>query len=345
MELLTEKNLDYLTARLHGRRSRLADGVRLESLTHLKSVTDLGRELYPGARLQTAIAAQRRIIQGLIHELTRIRHHLSGPEGRLMDWILLRFDLENLKLALRAIHSQLPEGELAGYLITPSGKSAPDWVAITGEVGSPEAFANLLPAEPWGHKLREALDVCRDHQEPFLIEAALDQGYFRDGLILAAALPAGDRALVKALIAHEADIFHMMLAIRGRFHYGLPANLLAPFHVAGTPLTHGLFSAMLAAPDIASSVRLVSRLILEAPVTTDDPGALERLAWKRQLTLANRAFRRSVTHFGTIAGYAGLRRLEAANLITLSEGLRLRITEDTLRRLMIPPLYPEASRV
>ncbi len=70
--------------------------------------------------------------------------------------------------------------------------------------------------------------------------------------------------------------------------------------------------------------------------TVIDASVLEGLAWKRFFRLANLAFRRSHMGLGTIMGYMGLRRMEAANLITISEGIRSDMAAETIRGRLIP---------
>jgi len=43
---------------------------------------------------------------------------------------------------------------------------------------------------------------------------------------------------------------------------------------------------------------------------------------------------------GAVVAYAAIRRIELANLITLSEGIRTRVTPDALRQRLIPRAEP-----
>ena len=45
-----------------------------------------------------------------------------------------------------------------------------------------------------------------------------------------------------------------------------------------------------------------------------------------------------------VVGYVGLRRVEVANLIMLSEGIRLGVTPEVLRGRLIPHSAGEAAR-
>jgi vacuolar-type H+-ATPase subunit C/Vma6 len=84
---------------------------------------------------------------------------------------------------------------------------------------------------------------------------------------------------------------------------------------------------------------VLDKMLSEAPTVTDTyaSGDIERLAWRRLARLANRVFRRS--HMGVAAVYASsvIRRLEVANLTTVSEGIRLGVDADKIRLRLLRP--------
>ena len=143
-----------------------------------------------------------------------------------------------------------------------------------------------------------------------------------------------------------------MLVVRGKFHYGLKAELLLPLHADGTGIPYVRFASMLADPDLLTAAsRSVGRVLDALPseqaseaLATVDPAALEALAWKRFLRLANRAFRRSHMDLGAVVGYAGIRRVEAA-LISLSEAIRTGMAAEVIRARLIPRTDLESAYV
>jgi len=76
-----------------------------------------------------------------------------------------------------------------------------------------------------------------------------------------------------------------------------------------------------------------------------DTSALEGLAWKRFFRLANFAFRQSHMGLGAIMGYAGLRRVEVANLITISEGIRNGMAAEKIHGRLITRTDGEVTHV
>jgi hypothetical protein len=105
-------------------------------------------------------------------------------------------------------------------------------------------------------------------------------------------------------VRHEAETFQRNFFARGRINYSLAPEVLAQFAVISS-----------IQPD-------------ELPA--------EAAAWNRLYRLANRAMRGSPTGLGTVVGYVALRRVEIANLTALSEGLRLGLSDESIRARMIP---------
>lgn len=331
----TVNDLDYLVARLHGRRGRLAEGERLDPLCRCRTVPDLACALFPGEAVQTAAQFQRRVVEDLAAEIADIAGYLREPQARLLRWMLVRFALENLKVRVRGILTGLPPAVARQHLVAlPDGLD----VDLAAAASSLEEVIDRLPDVPLGQALREAAIRHRGESRPFFFETALDRAYLRELLARADRLPAGDRDAIAPLVRQEVDIFHLMLVVRGRFVNALPAEQLLPLHVAGTDIPQKRFAAMLGDPDVAAAAgRAAGRALDPVPASVaQDPALVESLAWHRWLRLANAAFRASHMGFGAVVGYVAIRRMEVANLVTLSEGLRAGLPPEAIRQRLVP---------
>jgi len=339
MALRIALDLDYLAANVHGRRSRLAEAERLDALCRLRTVTDLARALFPESRFLTAAALQRVLILDQVEELTEIASRLGGAAGRILDWLGVRFQMENLKVLARGLAGGMALEDLRPHLILlPDDLALP--VEALASAGSLEAFAALVPHEPLRDGLKRGGDLFARRPKAFFLEAGLDAGYLEELLSRARALSAADRREVLPIALQEADTFHMMLAARGKFHYGLGPEAIVPFHVRGALMARRTFEAMAAAEHVSDVAALaVGVAVDEVPAVAKEAltaADLEPLAWSRYYRLANRAFRRSHMGLGAVVAYAAIRRVELANLITLSEGIRLGQPADAIRRRLIP---------
>jgi len=333
----TATDLDFLAANVHGRRSRLAEGDRLEALCRLRTLPELARALMPEARFLTPSHLERVLVLDQVEELSTIASKVGGSSGHLLDWLRQRFRVENLKVLVRGFATGMALPDLKPYLVP-----LPDDLALDAEVlagaGSIEAFAGVVDPEPLRAGLQQAVDLYRRQPRPFFPEAGLDQGYLAELLVRAGDLPRAHRGDVLEIARQEADTFHLALVSRGRFVYDLPAEMLAPFHVPGTRLGRPLFLKLLGADALGQVADRALGLVIDTLPDRVEPdaSALEALAWSRYYRLANRTFRRSHMGLGAVVAYAAIRRIELANLITLIEGVRAHLPADAIRRRFIP---------
>lgn len=339
------QDMDRLAALLHGRRSRMAEAERLDDLCRSRSPAELWGKTFPGWEPRDVAGFQRLVVQDLVAELSGILASLSGPGARLLQWVLVRFQFEDLKLLIRTGLTDSPQADALLHLVSLPPDVALD---VQGLIAAEwlEDFIELAPRGIVRKCLKKTVEIYRAHPQPFFFEAVLDQGYFQELLSRAEHLPPGDRRILEPLLFQEIDIYHLMLVLRGRFHYGLSQDLLLPLHVSGTRLPRWTFADMLNDKDLRSSAdhaagRVFDSLPIEGgpkeclETAAVNPAALERLAWRRFIRLANRAFRQSHMGLASVFGYASLRRMEAANLITLSEGVRKGTPSDVIRSRMI----------
>ena len=339
----TAGDMDYLAARLHGRRSRMAEGERLDSLCRTGSLRDLFHAIFPESEINGVLDFQRFLVHELIGEVSEFRAHISGPGASLIDWMLVRYQMENVKVLFRGYLTKTPAEEIGRHLV-----SVPGWLPVdirgVAAAESPEGFVRSFPKGFLRENLEEALEIYRDNPSPFFFEAALDRVYFQGLVGATGRLSQEDREIIGPMVFQEVDMFHLMLVARGKFHYGMAQAMLQPLHVEGTRIQRSLFGAMLNDPDLYTSAsRSWERIFDGEPFERGPDGSnaidapvLEGLAWNRFIRLANLAFRRSHMGLGAIMGFVGLRRVEVANLITISEGIRGGIPAETIRGRLIP---------
>jgi len=344
MMLQRTNDTDYLVARIHGRKSRLAEAERLDRLCRIRSLSDLSATIFPDTEYHGIIDLQRQLVRELAREISCFTPHLAGPRGQLLDWILVRFQIQNVKVLVRAHITKTPMPEVQKHLVfLPEGSIS--GTLITETTDSPVVFAKLLPKGKLRKIFEKALVIYSDNLRPFFIEAALDSSYFTELLARTDQLTEEEREIVRPVADQEADIFHLMLALRGKFHYGLTPDLLLPFHVGGTGISRTRLTAMFNDQDIVTVTgRALGYVIDELPSEhrpdeTDGQtyaAHVEALARKRLMRLANSAFRKSHMGLGAVIGYIIMRLAETANLITISEGIRFNMAPEAIRGRMIP---------
>ncbi len=322
----------------------MAEGVRLTGLCRLRSLPEFARTIFPGSEITNLFDFQRLLVAELIREWSGFRAHMSTTGAALLTWMLVRFQVENLKVLVRVHLAEAPGGDRQPYLLPLPRDLALDVRGLSG-AQSLDEFIGLTPKGVLRKSLDQRVRIAPGHTRPFFLEAALDHGYFEELLARVDGL-SQDREIVRPLACQEVDIFHLMLVTRGKFHYGLARETLMPLHVPGTRVPVALFETMLDDQDVSTSVnRVVGRTLDAEPVERRsgadaacafDGAVVERLAWTRFLRLANLAFRRSHMGLGAVIGYTGIRRMEVANLITISEGIQKGVAPESLRARLIP---------
>jgi len=351
MTRASSNDLDYLATRLHARRSRMAEAGRLDELCHLRSLPELSRTIFPGAEFSTAADFQRRLVQQLTAEITGCLKHLDDDEQDFIAWLLARFQVENAKVLLRGFLNHAAPETLRPHLVPVPESFVLNPALMTAK--SLEQFAGLLPAGSPRNRLRALLASHRE-PPPFLLEAALDAGYFHEFWTRTHRLPGGELETIKPLVAQEIHWFEFLLVARGRFHFGLTAEMLSPLHATGCGAGGDWFRELLSVPDIPAAAKSAVGIVIDAMPAAGRAGpdhpameicALESLAWQRYLRLANAAFRQSHMGIGAVAGYFGVRRMEIANLITLSESIRLGVDERETRARLLPRTAGEVAHV
>lgn len=353
MTTIATNDLDYLAARLHARRSRMAEAERLDALCAIRAMPDLGRAVRPEFDGQTAVNFQHRLLLDLVQEFSFCLRHLDGAGNELVSWMQLRFQIENLKVLLRGFLNHTAFDAVQEHLVPLPRELALDAQSLL-DAETLDDFARRLPAG-WPRKQFQAtVTIQRDEPQAFFLEAALGAGYFQELLLRIERLSASEPELIEPLAQQQVEMFHLMLVVRGKFNHGLAVESLAPLCVSGSGAAAARFKAMLAAPDISTVVKLsLGHAFDELPATRApgestallNPAILEALGWRRFLRLANGAFRRSHLGLAAVVGYLEIRRVEAANLITLSEGIRTGMNAEKIRARLIPRTDLEAVYV
>ncbi|HEU5395890.1 MAG TPA: V-type ATPase subunit [Verrucomicrobiae bacterium] len=343
-------DLDYLATRLHARRSRMAEGDRLTALCRARALPELERAVIPGMEPTDLPQFHRRLMRELAAEIFASLKHLDAEDRELVAWLLVRFQVENAKVLLRGVLNRIPREALLPHLVPLPGEFK---AAGLPAAKSLDEFAARLPPGPPRNRLHAVLLVQREQTPAFIFEAALDAGYFQELLARSRRLHSGEAELLQPLVSQETNLFELMVILRGRFHFHLSAETLSLLRLAGKDRPTWLTVAA-AAPDALSAAKGAVGSVIDSLPDTEEPagtaGALElatveSLGWHRFQRIANAVFRRSHMGIAAVAAYFALRRIEIANLVTVSEGLRLGIEEAAIRARLVPRLDQEVAHV
>ncbi len=299
------KDIEYLAARLNGRRVGLAEGARLRALCALGSTAALAETLLPGSAIKEAAPLQRALAGRLAAEILEIADSLAGPRGELVRGECDRFRLENVRTAARFLESGR-EGPAPEELFIPLPAElgcGPELAAA----GSREELVSLVPAGPLRRWLSRA--YAGRPAPVFALETALERDRLEYASELAGRLGGPDGEAASLFCRLNAALFGALLSARLRLTPGAAA---AEEPAGAKELAEEAFAL---------------RCLAAAGKAPADPG---RAVWTLYSGLAGRYFRLWHMTFGAALFYLALRLSELRALGAVSEGLRLKVPAGEL---------------
>lgn len=328
-------DFDFIHAKVHGLRSRVYEGDRLDTLCDLRTVNQLWHRLYPDAEPAGHRELQRRLLADHIEVLRVIHEHLPGGLQDFFRWLLRRYQLENLKVLLRAWKAGAALEEVRPYLApVPEALSLPAEAMLRAD-----SLADLLRRVPEA-RFRAAgeahIDRFQEGRETFFLETPLDGAYYRALLDEQERLHGADRAHTERLVRLEIAVFNILCLFRLKLNYGLAFEEARPFFVSLAPEAFRL-ERLYDYPEFDDMVPLIPREFLprDGDVELETIADLERAFWQRLLQVANRQFYRSISDFGAVTAFYTIKRVELANLIRVVEGVRYGMDARAIRNGLI----------
>jgi vacuolar-type H+-ATPase subunit C/Vma6 len=312
----------------------MAEADRLAPLCRLGSVTNLAASVCPGAAVGFPSEFQRHLATVLIAELHACLRWFPPSGVAVLRWFLAGYQVENIKILLRSLHTGRPVAANSLYELPPDVAAE---LPLPEKPESPDDVFRSLADGPLGAGLAQTRPLWESGPRLFLQEVALDRAYLAGLLARLRPLPDFALAAVRPVLLQYADSFHLQLATRGRLIHGLGIPALLGFHIPGAAISRLRLTAMLG----ESTARGVAETALHRAVDTlpeahADSATVEALARDRCLRMANRAFRQDPVGLGAVIGYAALRHIEIANLATVSEGIHAGVPEETIRLHLVP---------
>ncbi len=328
-------DLDYLHAKVHGLRSRLYEAQRLDDLCDLRSIPQLWHRLYPDAEPADHHELQRRLLADHIRVLDLLRQHLPERLAGFATWMLRRFQLENLKVILRARKAGEPLEHVEPFLAAlPADLQVPARALL--QVGGLADFLLVVPVPEFRKAGETAAVEHAETGDAFFVELAMERAYYEGLLERQRRLPARHRRGTESIIGLEASIHTLLCLFRLKLNYDVPFETARKYLVAGTVQAFRL-ERLYGYPHFADMLGLVPRQFLPPEVLPSirTIADLERVLWQRLLHVANRQFYRSVDDLGAVVSFFAIKRVELANLIRVIEGVRYGMAPEAIRKGLI----------
>lgn len=205
----------------------LIEAADLASLVALLRGTWYGPALpAPGDADPSVVQVERALASHLAVAARLPLSLLQGSPHDLLDWFWRRFELDNLKTVVRAVHHQSSPDQARNALLTLGAASTLPWADLAATASIP-ALVERLAATWYGRVLRTALDQYGRQRSAFPLEVALDLAYYAGLLGRIQRLRGADHADAASFLRAWVDAQNLLWAYRYRLYAGLsPEEIL-----------------------------------------------------------------------------------------------------------------------
>ncbi len=319
-------------------RSRLSTLLPIETINRLAETRDLaefysalGGTTYEHIFSRPEITFDPRVGERLLLEQevewhAELLKDVKGAERELVAHFLEKYEIENLKTALRIREGKRDLGEM-NYMIRKDLPHQLPYQAIA-EAASLEDALSLLAGTPFLAAARAYMDDYEKRQTLFPIEIGLEIDYYNRLQERVEMLGKRDKRIARDLVGLEIDQKNISWLIRLKFYYDVPVGELLDYNIPGGARVsrdrlRQAFKAesmrdVLQAALEQSYGRIADFLIKEDQLSK--LYLLEIILWNYLIVEARRTLSGFPFTIGTILSYLVLKRTEIRNIITILNG-------------------------
>jgi len=336
----------YINARVRAMRSRLLSAAQLEDLLGTPTMAAFLQALAStpyGGDLQEALVRYeglRAVDEALARNFQRATQAiLRFAEGRphaLIEIVLLRWDLENLRAIVRGRHASRPAEEVIQALL-PAGtlrevvlKEMAGYPDMTGLAGTLEAVGHPLAAA-----LAKGVAEYVETKDLTALELHLDRAYAERGL-QQIGRRGRDAAVLREMLESEIDVANAKTALKLASAGNLSKAERLRYFIPGGPLFSAERFVDLASPETQAPA--AARLRARGLPIPDLPADLIAFEQEMDLKVARgmaSAYLGDPLGVDIIIGYVAMKSAEVTNLRLIARGKFLGLPREQVRREMI----------
>lgn len=347
---------EYGNARLRAMRSRLLTRQEILQMAGASSIAELIGFLSktPYRRSLEVALIQQSMLDNLyealhrdfIETICKISRFYEGSERKLVDQVLKRYDIDNLKTILRGISRHASRSEIESTLL-PVGITSQTVFSELFRAGSYREAIDILATI--GHPFAQPILILRAERpgaDLFEMEIALDRWYFQEAARMLKSEQDGTQLVLDALRL-DVDISNLLMMLRfvgnpaeqqrlktrlGK--WGLEDILSGPGVLSTEQLT-----SVYQARNIKSAVDLLGdtpyaltlREGLRAYERTHQLSEIEKSLRQHQLRWLAWKIAKDPLGIGVFLGFLALKTNEIANLRRVARGVQLKQSPEAIR--------------
>ncbi|HTR36812.1 MAG TPA: V-type ATPase subunit [Bryobacteraceae bacterium] len=324
----------YIRARI----SRLLDRPTWTRLVEANSSAELARllgETPMALAVADSGAVRLHVLRGEAAAAGQaLMHFLPRSSRELLAWHNRRFEIENLKTVLRAVHYQLERQRALASLIPLRGTRW-RWEALV-ETGSVAAVIDQIRESPYAAPLENAMERYQQEGRLFFLEVAVDLFYFQRLVRLIEAQNGRDAADARRFLGRWIAVQNLLWAYRYRIY-----GRMTPEEIINYSL-HRAFGAgletvrrvALGAPPAVEAGRLgfeVSPQLSDLEALTE----IEILAERERFRSASAMITRPLFRLGGALAYLWLLEGEIRDLTVIVEGKATGLARAEIARRLV----------
>lgn len=260
----------------------------------------------------------------------------TSIEKTLIRTLLERYEIEQLKIALRIWHKKAPVN-LQDYLLGEKICYDIDYQKIVNAPNIEEIII-LLDDTPYKRPLLKAREKYKSQGALFYLEVALDLDFYERLNTLIGELSAVDQGMAKMILGVEIDIENIRWLIRFRKYYVLPMGEIVEWIIPGGDRINKESVRSFYVSDglgkVLDSVSLGPYARIKE-IMLDNAGLMENILYEVLLRQIKRAMAGFPFTIGTVLGYLILKRKETQNLLTVLYGKSLGWKNEDITTLIV----------
>jgi V/A-type H+-transporting ATPase subunit C len=244
---------------------------------------------------------------------------LPPGAAELVGWYNRRFEIENLKTVLRAVHYGLDPSRARASLI-PLRATSVRWDLLM-EAGSIAALIDQIRESPYARPLDHAMERYQKERRLFYLEIALDLFYFQKLVRLIESQRGKDAADARRFLGRSIAVQNMLWAYRYRIYGRMTPEEIINFtlHRAFSAGLETIRRVALGSPLAVEAARLGFRI---SPGLSEVEGLteIEVLAERERFRYAKAAIRRPLFQLRAAFAYLWLLEAEVRDITMIAEG-------------------------